>query len=51
MDQRGYTPLVYAVLEGPFMPVIEYLVERGADMEAQNRVYDTIAHATRQHIT
>ena len=33
--------MLYATREGHF-PVIEYLVEKGADMEAKNKVSDVI---------
>ena len=36
MYQDGYTPLIYAA-EGGHLPVVEYLVERGADMEAKDK--------------
>ena len=43
MDQLEYTPLVYAAMEGR-LPVVEYLVEKGADMEAMNyEVSDVIS--------
>ena len=38
--QHGYTPLINAAMEGN-LPVLEFLVERGADMEVKNEVCDT----------
>ena len=35
MDQRGVTPLMLAADNGR-LPVVEYLVEKGADMEAKD---------------
>ena len=41
--QHGYTPLM-RVAETDHFPVVEYLVERGADMEAKDRyVSDVIS--------
>ena len=42
MYQNGDTPLMLAVGEG-HLPVVEYLVENGADIEAKNRVSDVIS--------
>ena len=42
MDQNGYTPLIWAAEHG-HLPVVEYLVERGADMEAKDFVSDVIS--------
>ena len=42
MDQFGITPLMWATVRG-HLPVIEYLLERGADMEAKNNVSDVIS--------
>ena len=41
MHQIGATPLIFAASNGR-LPVVEYLVERGADVEAQNNVSDGI---------
>ena len=37
MDQHGSTPLISAAREGR-LPVIEYLMERGADVNAKSEV-------------
>ena len=37
MYQNGWTPFIHAAEEG-HLPVVEYLVEKGADMEAKDRV-------------
>ena len=42
MDQDGYTPLMFAAMQD-HLPVVEYLVERGADMEAKDNVSDVIS--------
>ena len=42
MYQAGRTPLIYAAERGR-LPVVEYLVERGADMEAKAFVSDAIS--------
>ena len=42
MYQIGYTPLMDATENGHF-PMVEYLVEKGADMEAKNHVSDVIS--------
>ena len=42
MYQDGDTPLIYAVDEG-HLPTVEYLVEKGADMEAKSEVNDVIS--------
>ena len=42
MYQHGDTPLTYAAIKG-HLPVVEYLVERGADMEARDNVSDVIS--------
>ena len=42
MYQDGYTPLIRAARNGR-LPVVEYLVERGADMEAKDNVSDVIS--------
>ena len=39
--QNGWTPLIYAA-RYDHLPVVEYLVERGADIEAKNKVCDVI---------
>ena len=41
MYQRGYTPLIFAAMYG-HLPVVEYLLERGANMEAKDSVSDVI---------
>ena len=43
MYQNGNTPLIWAA-EGDHLPIVEYLVERGADnvMEAKNNVNGVI---------
>ena len=40
--QFGFTPLILAAKNG-HLPVVEYLVERGADIEAKNNVSDVIS--------
>ena len=35
MDQNGWTPLKWAAMNGR-LPMIEYLVEKGADIEAKD---------------
>ena len=35
--QDGWTPLIFAAMED-HLPVVEYLVEKGADMEAKDYV-------------
>ena len=42
MYQAGGTPLTYAAENG-HLPVVEYLVEKGADMEAKDNVSDVIS--------
>ena len=42
MDQYGTTPLIYAAYNG-HLPVVEYLVEKGADLEAKDKVSDVIS--------
>ena len=37
MDQEGCTPLMHAAENGHF-PMVEYLVEKGVDIRAQNDV-------------
>ena len=39
MYQFGKTPLIFAATKGHF-PVVEYLLEKGADLEAKTRVSD-----------
>ena len=41
MYQNGWTPLMNAAEKG-HLPVVEYLLERGADMEAKDNVSDVI---------
>ena len=41
MYQNGDTPLILAAWYG-HLPIVEYLVERGADMEAKSGVSDAI---------
>ena len=41
MYQIGDTPWIYAAING-HLPVLDYLVERGADMEAKDEVSDVI---------
>ena len=41
MYQGGWTPLIWAAEKGR-LPVVEYLLERGADVEAKNNVSDVI---------
>ena len=40
--QNGWTPLLCAAREGHF-PVVEYLMEKGADVEAKDEVSDVIS--------
>ena len=42
MYQGGWTPLLLAARDGNF-PMVEYLVEKGADMEATDEVSDVIS--------
>ena len=42
MCQDGNTPLMIAAREG-HLPVVGYLLERGADMEAKNVVSDVVS--------
>ena len=42
MCQFGYTSLMEAVTNGR-LPVVKYLVEKGADMKAKNKVSDVIS--------
>ena len=42
MYQDGWTPLIYAAESG-HLPVVEYLLERGADMQAKEHVRDVIS--------
>ena len=42
MYQYGDTPLIYAAWSSD-LPMIEYLVEKGANMEAKNKVSDVIS--------
>ena len=42
MYQNGNTPLMWAAWKG-HLPAVEYLVERGADMEAKDDVSDVIS--------
>ena len=42
MYQDGNTPLIWAVREG-HLPVVECLVEKGADIEARDVVSDAIS--------
>ena len=39
--QNGATPLLYAAKEG-HLQVLEYLAEKGADIEAKDKVSDVI---------
>ena len=41
MYQVGATPLMRAAMGG-HLPAVEYLVEKGADIEAKNKVSDAI---------
>ena len=42
MDQIGRTPLIHAAMEDR-LPVVEYLMEKGAGMEAKDVVSDVIS--------
>ena len=42
MYQGGKTPLIIAAMYG-YLPVVEYLLENGADMEAKDQVSDVIS--------
>ena len=42
MYQGGYTPLIWAAMDNR-LPMVEYLVEKGADMEAKDTVSDVIS--------
>ena len=41
MYQVGYFPLLHAAENG-HLPMVEYLLERGADVEAKDNVSDVI---------
>ena len=41
MYQPGYTPLIHAAREG-HLPIVEYLLERGADLNAQDNVNEQL---------
>ena len=41
MYQFGWTPLLFAAENG-HLPVIEYLLERGANVQAKDRVRDAL---------
>ena len=41
MDQSGSTPLICAASNGN-LPMVEYLVERGADVNAKDKVSDVM---------
>ena len=41
MYQNGYTPLIIAAVNG-HLPVLEYLVEKGADPNAQDNVNEQL---------
>ena len=41
MNRLGHIALMYAKENG-HLPVVEYLVEKGADIQAQNKVSDVI---------
>ena len=42
MCQNGYTPLLLAAWYG-HLAMVEYLLERGADIEAKDKVSDVIS--------
>ena len=42
MDQSGTTPLMIATMNHRF-PMVEYLVEKGADLDAKDKVSDVIS--------
>ena len=46
--QFRFTPLTYAAWNG-HLPMVEYLVERGADMEAKSEVSDGIVRCEGVH--
>ena len=48
MYQEGYTPLISAVEYGQF-PMVEYLLEKGADMEAKDDVSRTLYFCRMDH--
>ena len=41
MYQNGWTPLLHAAIKGR-LPVVEYLLEKGADMEAKDDVNEQL---------
>ena len=41
MDQNGYTPLMWAAMKG-HLPVVEYLLEKGANLNAQDNVIEQL---------
>ena len=41
MHQDGTTPLLWAARNG-HLPMVEYLVEKGANMEAKDNVSDVV---------
>ena len=48
IHQLGYTPLIYAAMFG-HLPVVEYLLEKGADLEAKNNVSHVIISCDSMH--
>ena len=48
--QGGAMPLMNAAFNG-YIPVVEYLLERGAEMEAKNKVHETIISYEAIHVS
>ena len=49
MYQDGYTSLIFAAMNG-HLPMVEYLVEKGADMEAKGSVSDVLIIDMKAHV-
>ena len=50
MYQNGNTPLIRAAMNG-HLPAVEYLVEKGADMEAKDKVSHVIIPCETIHMS
>ena len=49
MNQDDYTPLICVASMG-HLPVVKYLLEKGADMEAKERVSDVMLLIETTHV-
>ena len=49
MYQNGTTPLMFAAMYG-YLPVVEYLVERGTDAQAKDNVSYMSSFGVKPHI-